>query len=292
MENQSGQEKVLVEAKGTADKIAVVPIYGEIVDSQNTSFLTNSQDAVSGRIKDDLKKALDDNEVKAIILDINSPGGGVYAASNIYDAVTKAAAEKPLVAYLGEVAASGGYYVALPAKSIIVHPDSITGSIGVIMTLSDLQGLASKIGVGETVFKSGEHKDIGSSLRDVTPDEQVIFQDMVDASFAEFKSRVLEHRTVPEAVVATATDGRILNGQQAVDMGLADALGTFDTAIAKAKELAQVSDATVVVYQRDSFLSSLLSSVRQGGFSIAGITIQPASTEQQSHLMYLWDGAR
>ncbi|HNT30325.1 MAG TPA: signal peptide peptidase SppA [bacterium] len=286
-------EEVLVAGEAESeDVILVVPISGEIVEGEGSSPWDSDSYAVADAIIEELDQAMEDEQVKAVILDVNSPGGGSYPSVRIYDKVTEFAAQKPVVAYFSQVAASGGYYVSLPAERIVAHPETLTGSIGVILSVSNIEGLADKIGLAETVFKSGEHKDIGNSLRAVSEEESAIFQSIVDESFAEFRSQVLEHRSgIQEADQAVVFDGRVFTGQQALQYGLVDQLGDFEDAVTQTKEIAGLSSARVIRYEQHGFWDTVFSGSTQLQVSVAGVDISARPAESRSYLLYLWEGA-
>lgn len=186
--------------------------------------------------------ALDDRaDVGAVLLIVNSPGGSVVASGEVYDAVKGLG--KPKVAYFREVAASGAYYVAAGTDYIVSDPNALTGSIGVISTTVQMGGLLEKLGVNVTSITSGRYKDIGSSFRNMTPDEREILQGLVDEIYLEFRGVVLENRKgrLDMEMFENVTDGRILSGRQAYRAGLVDELGNQDDALMKAAQLANIS---------------------------------------------------
>lgn len=186
--------------------------------------------------------ALNDREdVGAVLFVVNSPGGTVVATGEVYDAVKNL--DKPKVAYFREVAASGAYYVAAGTDYIVSDPNALTGSIGVISTTVQLTGLLDNLGVNVTSIKSGAHKDIGTSYRNMTEDEQAILQALIDEIYLEFRGVVLENRKgkLNMALFDEVTDGRVLSGRQAYKAGLVDKLGNKDDALMKAAELANMS---------------------------------------------------
>ncbi len=179
-------------------------------------------------------------DVGAVVLVFNSPGGSVVATREVYQSVKEL--DKPSVSYFREVAASGAYYVASGTDYIVSDPDALTGSIGVIATFTSMAGLLEKIGVNVTSIKSGEHKDIGSSYRNMTASEKAILQELIDEVYQEFRGVVVENRgnKLDKAVFDNVTDGRILSGRQAYKVGLVDELGTKRDAIKKAADLAGI----------------------------------------------------
>jgi protease-4 len=173
----------------------------------------------------------DNNSVKAVLLFVNSPGGGVAASQALYHAVRKLADEKPVVAVMGAVAASGGYYVACAADSIIAHEGTITGSIGVIAAYLRTEELFHKIGLDVTVIKSGKYKDVGSPHRQMTEAEKVYLGSLLDTVYDQFLRAVSDGRGMPLRQVRRLAEGRLYSGEEAVKVGLVDRLGTYEDAL-------------------------------------------------------------
>lgn len=179
--------------------------------------------------------------IRAVVLRVDSPGGAVTPSQEIYRELLRLRDKKPLVASLGDVAASGGYYIASACNTIVANPGTITGSIGVIMgTVYNVQGLLEKLGIKGTVIKAGTYKDIGSPIRDMTPEERQILKDMLDDVHRQFIAAVAAGRKMDEAVVRTLADGRVYSGEQAKQLGLVDQLGNFQDAIALAAQEAGI----------------------------------------------------
>lgn len=236
------------------DKIAVVKVEGEIVQTGDLTTAAVAEDLVS-----QLEQAGEDPAVKAVILRINSPGGSVVASDEIYREVLELQrAGKPVVASMGEVAASGGYYVAAGARRIVANPSTFTGSIGVILVLLNLEGAAGNLGVDPIIIKAGRLKDIGSPFRELTEEERQIFQGMIDQSYQQFVDVVAEGRHMSESEAREIATGRPYTGLQADDLGLVDRLGDFDVAVGTARRLAGLERATVVEYRPQVSLQDLL----------------------------------
>ncbi|MER3425542.1 MAG: signal peptide peptidase SppA [Nitrospiraceae bacterium] len=232
-------------------KILLVEIAG-VISSAEAQGLVEHPSLVA-RIKEELTRAADDRAVKAIILRINSPGGTVTASDIIYHEL-RAFREKrkvPIVASILDVGASGGYYIAMAADKVVIHPSSVTGSIGVIMFTANASGLLEKIGVETTAVMSGPKKDMGSPFRGLTPEERAIFQSVINSFYERFLSVVQEGRPAlaPDQIRKLA-DGRIYSGEQAKAVGLVDEVGYLDEAIELAKRQAEITEARVVVYRR------------------------------------------
>lgn len=237
--------------------VAIVPIYGAISVGQDGPFSSNSADRLTKRLK-----ALSENDsVKAVVLRINSPGGSVGAVQEIYDEITRLKVSgKKVVASMGDVAASGGYYIAANADKIYANPGTLTGSIGVIFQLSDVQNLFKKIGVKIEPVKSAAHKDIGSPFRTQTAEEIKILQSIIDDAYGQFVQAIVLGRKMDKAKVMVLADGRIYSGAQAKSNGLVDELGNLEAAVTKAGEMAGIPGKPRVIYDEEPwkrFFSSL-----------------------------------
>lgn len=244
--------------EGTDGQIAVLNLTGPIVsdaDSAETSFSSSVISAhQTSRV---LKHLANAEEVDAIVLRINSPGGAVVASDELYQTIDEVSHEKPVVAVLSDVAASGGYYIALGADEIVANRATVTGSIGVIAQFPEVSGLFSKLGVNMRSFTSGEYKDIGSPTKEISPQEAAIIQGVIDDSYQQFVSRIVESRQLTEEEVVKLADGRIYTGNQAVENGLIDGIGGLDEAIHRAAQASEISDPTVIEYSQQGFLDVL-----------------------------------
>jgi len=219
------------------EKVAVVRIEGPILDSKNTI--------------EDLKDYMSNQSVKAIILRVDSPGGAVAPSQEIYEEVRKAAAKKKIVVSMGSVAASGGYYISAPASRIVANPGTLTGSIGVIMEIPNLEGLLNKVGVKTEVIKSGAHKDMASAFRGIGKEERAILQDVLDDVHEQFIDAVAEGRKMLPEKVRKIADGRVFTGRQAVKAGLVDELGNLEDAVKTAAKLAGISGEPGVIDKKE-----------------------------------------
>jgi protease-4 len=196
----------------------------------------------------------DNPSVAAVVLRINSPGGVVGPTQEIFAAVERVrAAGKPVVASLGAVAASGGYYVAVAANRIYANPGTLTGSIGVVMQLANVEGLLKKVGVDYVVVKAGTYKDIGNFARPMKPEERQVLQSLLDDVYGQFVHAVAEHRGLEEKAVLAFADGRIYSGQQARALKMVDEMGSLEDAIEGAAKLAGVRGKPRVIYPRRHF---------------------------------------
>jgi protease-4 len=248
-------EETTVEGRGDA-KILLLDISGVLSDEAVTPVLTlgapPARVPLLVRIREELKKAQADSKVRALVIRINSPGGTVTASDIVYRELElfRQRAKIPVVAALMDVAASGGYYVALAADTIVAHPTTVTGSIGTIMVNVNAEGLMQKIGVAATMIKSGEHKDMGSPFRSLTDDERKIFQSVIDDLHRQFVAKVVDRRRLAADTARGLADGRVFTAEQALAHGLIDRLGYMPDALEVARQAAGVSEAKVVVYQR------------------------------------------
>jgi protease-4 len=199
----------------------------------------------------ELKEHAENTSVRAVVVRINSPGGVVAPTQEIAGAVKRLRAKgKPVVASLGSVAASGGYYVAAAADRILANPGTLTGSIGVVMQMANVEGLLKKVGVDYVVVKAGRYKDVGNFARTMTPDERAILQKLLDDVHGQFIEAVADGRKLDRATVVGIADGRIYSGQQAFELKLVDELGGLEEAIEAAAKLAGLAPHPKVLYPR------------------------------------------
>jgi protease-4 len=221
------------------DRIALIHIEGLITDSKDTV--------------DELKEYVKNPAIKAIVLRIESPGGAVAPAQEIYEEVRKAVAKKKVLVSMGSVAASGGYYIASPATRIIANPGTLTGSIGVIMEIPNIEGLMNKLGIKTEVVKSGRHKDIASIFRGIGKEEREILQGVLDNVHEQFIQAVAEGRKMLPSDVRKIADGRVFTGEQALKIGLIDELGTLEDTVQAAAKLVGIKGEPVIVSKKERF---------------------------------------
>jgi len=231
------------------NKVAIIPIKGSITtESCGVSMFGREQCAEVALVKSRIDAAEGDPSVKAIILDINSGGGSVVATGEMEEIVRKC--RKPVVAWIEEVGASGAYYVASAADVIVADRNSITGSIGVIMTVPHYYGLLGMLGINMTVIKAGKSKDIGSPYREMSEEERDELQDMANTMYYDFISKVAENRNLPVEYVENVSDGSIYLGAEAKELGLVDVLGGRSTAVEIAGELGGIDGSPGLVEVR------------------------------------------
>ncbi|MFO7713126.1 signal peptide peptidase SppA [Desulfosarcina sp.] len=225
------------------EAVGVVEIEGAIADARDTI--------------ENIRRFREDEDIKAIVVRIDSPGGAVGPSQEIYREIRKTVDSKKVVASMGAVAASGGYYVACAADGIVANPGTITGSIGVIMGYTNFRQLLDKVGLVPVVIKSGPYKDTGSPTREMEADERKILQAITNGIHEQFVSAIAEGRKMDRVLVEAAADGRIFTGEDAKARGLVDRLGNFEDALQWAGELGGIEGAVVPVYARDEKLSLL-----------------------------------
>jgi protease-4 len=236
------------------DKIALIDVEGLIANARSSGLLGSGENPVS-LFRERLDAAALDSHVKAVVLRINSPGGAVTASDIMYQEVLRFRHEtgKPVVACMMDVAASGGYYVAMACDKVYAHPTTVTGSIGVIMSLFDASGLLRVAGVTSEPIKSGPNKDLGSPTRPLTEKEREILQGMVDGFYDQFVEVVVRgraHAHLTKEQVRALADGRVYTGVQAQKLGLVDEVGYLEDALQAALDMACLKDATVIAYDK------------------------------------------
>ncbi|HIJ59347.1 MAG TPA: signal peptide peptidase SppA [Nitrospirae bacterium] len=219
------------------EKIALIKVEGPIIQSKS--------------VVDELKEHTKNNQIKAIVLRIESPGGGVVPSQEIYDAVKKTSKTKKIIVSMGAVAASGGYYIAAPATRIVANPGTITGSIGVIMEIPNVQGLMDKIGIKTEIIKSGKYKDMTSVSKGIGKEQRAILQGLLDDVHEQFIKAVAEGRKMPVEKVRELADGSVFSGVQALDKGLIDELGSLENAVKIAANLAGIKGEPEVITKKN-----------------------------------------
>ena len=253
------------------DRVAVVAVEGTITDARD--------------IIAQLHRYRDQPNVKALVLRIDSPGGAVAPSQEIYTEVLKLRREtgKLVVASMGSVAASGGYYVAAATDRIVANPGTITGSIGVIMQIPNFGGLLEKVGIRATIIKAGQYKDLASITRDLTEPERQILQGVMDDVHGQFIEAVATGRRMDRAKVEPLADGRIFSGRQALGLGLVDELGDLTDAVDRAARLVGITGRPRVVQERRSRFSLWDLAREQLGLALPGPGAAPPLSIQ-----YLW----
>jgi len=223
------------------EKVGVIELVGIISESKT--------------ILEKIKRFRNDKSVKAIVLRIDSPGGSVGPSQEIFREIRKTIKKKKVIASMGSVAASGGYYVAAAADGIIANPGTITGSIGVIMGFTNYQKILEKVGLVPVVVKSCEYKDIGSPVREMSEKEAEILQNLADGIHNQFVNAIARGRNIEKNKVASFADGRIFSGQEAKELGLVDRLGNLEDAVEWAGRMAGIKGEVSSVYIKDKKFS-------------------------------------
>jgi protease-4 len=271
-ESEAGPQlqETLLKDNHSDNKIAVISVDGVITSHDDDESGNNLVDVV----KAELEAAKKDSNVRAVILKVDSPGGEVMAADDIYRAIKKfqSTCDKPVVCSMGSLAASGGYYISAPCRWIVANELTLTGSIGVIMETVNYRGLMDKIGVEPYVFKSGKYKDMLSGMREtneIPAGEHDLVQDLITETYGKFKGVVASGRNAAHEKNkdegqpladdwANYADGRVLSGDQALKLGLVDELGDFQDAVERTKKIADIQDANLIEYHETYDISNFL----------------------------------
>ncbi len=251
------------------DKIGVVQIEGVITDSRE--------------ISDQIDEFANDDTIRAVVLRIDSPGGGVAPSQEIYQAVHELRKNKRVVASMGSVAASGGYLIASAAERIVANPGTITGSISAVMHFADVQELMKKVGVRSSVVKSGKFKDIGSPAREMTTDERQLIQGIVDDIYDQFVQTISENRKISIEKIRKIADGRIFSGRQALQLKLVDELGSLQQSIHIAGRLSGVAGKPEVIYATKK-KSTFLKYIMETAASVVSREIEGSPAESRGAL--------
>ncbi|MBL8036489.1 MAG: signal peptide peptidase SppA [Nitrospira sp.] len=284
-------QETQVDGRGKA-KVLLIEISGMISSQEKDGFRPTSSMLAS--VKEQLTRAAKDDQIKAVVLRINTPGGTVTASDIIYHELKtfKANRKIPIVASIMDLGTSGGYYIAAAADRVLAHPSSVTGSIGVIMLTVNAKGLLEKVGVEATAVTSGPRKDMGSPFRTMTVEERTIFQGLIDSFYQRFLSIVQEGRAnLQMEQIKRLADGRIYTGEQAKEAGLVDEIGYLEDAVEVAKKQAGLTEARVVTYQRPGEYSNNVYSKLMAPSGLASLaefdlaTLVRGGTPQ---FMYLW----
>lgn len=277
------------------EKVLIVPIRGVISDNPRKGFIRVLPSMVQ-KVVAHLKKAEKDPDIKAVILKINSPGGSATASDILYREITayKQRSGVKIVAAMMGLATSGGYYVALPADTIVAHPTTVTGSIGAVFIRPEVSGLMDKIGVDVTVHKSGRNKDMGSPFRTPSEEEERILQALIDSLGKRFTGLLAQHRELPPQVLQEVATARIYIAADAQKAGLVDRIGYIDDALQQARQLAGLPDtARVVIYRRTSFpddniYNSLSTGTEGKPPTLVDLGVLEWAPPQTAGFYYLW----
>lgn len=279
----------------TREKILIIPIRGLISTAPDEGLLSTKPSLVQ-EVVSQLKRAEDDKNIKAIILQIGSLGGTVTASDILYHEIKrlKEKNEIKIVAVLMDIATSGGYYIALPADLIVAHPTTVTGSVGVVLIRPDLTVLMEKIGIQVNISKSGDNKDMGAFYRESTPEENDILRDLVDKIGKRFVDLVSEHRNIDDHGLSQVASARIMLADEAEKLGLIDRTGYIQDALDETKKLAGLAEDTrVVVYRRsnypdDNYYNPVTMKSNGKGLCLINLGIDNTQTLLMPGFYYLW----
>ena len=278
-------------------KVLVIPVRGIISNVPREGFIRTRPSRVQ-EVVSQLRLAEKDDNIKAVILKVDSPGGSVTASDILYNEIAvfkERTGAKVVVAMMG-LTASGGYYISLPADYIVAHPTTITGSIGVIFRRPRITGLMNKVGIDVEVNKSGKNKDIGSPFRAATAEEEKIFQDLTDRLAIRFIDLVAKHRKLEPEIISEISTARVYLANEALELGLVDEIGYLEKAVLEAKKLARLpEDAKVVVYRRteypDDNLYNTATRYDEGHESFISLDLPGSLNHLTAGFYYLWPAA-
>ena len=281
---------------GVKDKIVLLDVSGILINGKPGLLLKADENPMAA-FAEKLEKAANDPHVGAVVLRINSPGGGVAASDMMYQEILRfkkngGGKGKPVVAVMMDVAASGGYYIACAADEIIAARSTVTGSIGVIMQMFNIEQTLTVIGVKTDAIKSGPNKDAGSPLRAMKDQEREIFQEIVDEFYKQFLDVVAAGRPdLKPDEISDLADGRVYTGKQALDLGLVDRLGTVRDAVAVAKKRAKLDKARVVMYHRPLAHRGTVYAQSPGGaptVNLLNVNLPDLLMRSTLRFLYLW----
>lgn len=290
------EETTLIDEGGwSPGKIVLVDVDGLIMNAEKFSLIGEGENPVS-LFTEKLDKAAEDPSVKGLLLRINSPGGGVTASDVMYTELLrfkeKTKGQRPIVAMMMDVAASGGYYLACGADEIVAHPTTVTGSIGVIMYTVNLSGTMNKIGIEAEAIKSGRMKDAGSPFKKLSTEERAMFQSIIDEFFDRFVKVVAAGRPeLDEAQVRGVADGRVYTAEQALELKLVDRIGTLRDAIACVKARTGEKKVKVVTYQRPLEYTPNVYARQPAGppqMNLINVQLPDSWLPPTPQFMYLW----
>ena len=280
-----------------SDKVLLISITGTISDSPRKDLLSSSPGVVE-EVVAQINKAKQDKRIKAVLFKINSPGGTITASDILYHEISvyKEKAGVKIAVSMMDVAASGAYYISLPADVIVAHPTTITGSVGVISLMPKVAGLMDKLGLGVDVKKFGKHKDMGSPFRDSSEDEQKLMQKTVNSFGERFIALVKKHRKLTPQALAEVSTARVFLADEALTLGLVDKIGYISDALQETKKIAGISeDAKVVVYRRmdfpeDNYYNNAEAISGKPNIPLINIEL-PEALNLKAGFYYLWSGA-
>lgn len=280
--------------EGGNQQLALLEVKGEIIESSDNSSIFATTGGYNHQVfLEQLEYAFSDNAFKGVVLYVDSPGGGVFESDQIYQEIVRLKNEfnKPLVVYMGKMAASGGYYISAPADKILANRNTITGSIGVVMGNLNFKELLERYGVKDQTFVSGENKTIMSQYHEMTEEQAQIIQSIIDESYQYFVDVIVEGRGLEREKVLEIADGRVYTALQAKQAGLIDELGSLEDAFDQAASLAGVVDPTIVSFQANTWNFSnflyKLPNMLGRSWNLSSSLDELPSLHQPS-IMYIW----
>lgn len=293
VEQSDDYREEVIEQGTKKEKIAVLKLDGVIQDTGDAAPLFASTGYNHRFFMNQLNEIYEDPTIKGVVLSVNTPGGGVVESAEIYDAIKAIQAEREIPVYvsMGAMAASGGYYVSAPADKIYVNQETLTGSIGVIMESINYSKLAENYGVEFNTIKTGPYKDIMSGSREMTDEERDMLQEMINDSYERFVDIIVDGRNLSEKEVKKVADGRILNGRQAIESGLADEYGKLTETVEALKTDYDLENPTVFEYKTNDSFTSLFGVKMHsllGGTSDQEIIASILSNYNSPRMMYLY----
>lgn len=284
--------ETVIEGSGE-NKIAIISVKGILSNEPAESFFIEKPSIVE-IVKQQLEQAAGDIHVKAVLFEVDSPGGGITASDIIYNQITKFKTDtkKKVVVYMQDVAASGGYYISSAADAIVAHPTTITGSIGVIMPLVNVAELINHYGIKDNSIASGNMKEIGSPFKPMTLEESAVLKNIIDEMYMQFVNVVSTGRKLDIEAVKNLADGRIYTGKQALGKGLIDQLGYMEDAISLTKKMAGLTEATIVRYETHHGLAELFGLMSGKLFQNNTIKLDFSQLHEKDDAkpMYIWNG--
>jgi len=291
-DTRDGVSEIILGGKGET-KIAIISING-VLSNEPSEHLLIEKPSIVEAVKKQIKRAARDESVKAVLFEINSPGGGITASDIIYNEIMQFRSDthKKVVVYMEDIAASGGYYISAAADMIVAHPTTITGSIGVIIPLINVSEFINRYGVVDNSIASGDMKKIGSPLKHMTKKEAAVLKNIIDEMYMQFVEVVSAGRDLDKEEVREIADGRIYTGKQALERGLVDKLGYLEDAITTAKKEAGLTDATIVRYKKRYGLGELFGLLVENFCqkNTIKLDIPPFHDQYDTKPMYLWNG--
>jgi protease-4 len=265
-------------------KAVRIPVTGVIMRQQEDGLFRTGGDKIENIIRQ-IRAARNDGDVRAIILEVESPGGGITESDEIYAALKafrNSDTDRRVVVFMRDLAASGGYYISMAGDWLICEPTTVVGSIGVIMQSLNWKGLSEKIGIKDTTIKSGANKDLLNPFSEVAPEQLQLLQGLIDSMYGHFLNIVMEGRAMDEATLKPLADGRIFMAKQALDLKLVDQIGYWEDVVEKTTEMLDEDEIKIVRYEQKQDFWELISQIR------SPLQLPSLTESSRPHFMYLW----